>query len=255
MAEPSSSTSSHRDADGMRQELADLRHRLSERELELARVRAREEQLRLLVERSKRLFFVASLDMRTIHYVSPEYESIWGRSRESLYADPVSWLRAIHPEDQSRMMAMVGIRRREAQGTAPLPGEVPPVVDYLARCMRPGDRLLLTWFAPEYYLFAGRPFAAGQSQFFRQSFATDQDQALMLARLRRQTVPFVLVNEEERPEFTRAFPRLAAYLAENFTIRTRFARDDGGGTIALAVRNDLHPRASFDTPPWACGYD
>ena len=134
-------------------------------------------------------------------------------------------------------------------------GEVPPVVDYLARCMRPGDRLLLTWFAPEYYLFAGRPFAAGQSQFFRQSFATDQDQALMLARLRRQTVPFVLVNEEERPEFTRAFPRLAAYLAENFTIRTRFARDDGGGTIALAVRNDLHPRASFDTPPWACGYD
>ena len=134
-------------------------------------------------------------------------------------------------------------------------GEVPPVVDYLARCARPGDRLLLTWFAPEYYLFAGRPFAAGQSQFFTQSFATDQDQALMLARLRRQTVPFILINEGEQAAFTRAFPRLAAYLTGNFTIRTRFARDDEGSGIALAVRNDLHPRTSFEEPPWVCGYD
>ena len=95
-------------------------------------------------------------------------------------------------------------------------------MDYLARCTRPSDRLLLTWFAPEYYLFAGRPFAAGQSQFFRQSFATDRDQAVMLARMRRQTVPFVLVNEAEQAEFSRAFPRLAAFLAEAYTVRTRF---------------------------------
>jgi hypothetical protein len=133
-------------------------------------------------------------------------------------------------------------------------GAVPPVVDYLARCTGPGDRLLLTWFAPEYYLFTGRPFAAGQSQFFRQSFATDRDQAIMLARLRRQTVPFVLVNEDEQAEFSRAFPHLAAFLAANYTVRTRFARDDET-TIAVSVRNDLHPRASFGVPPWACGYD
>ena len=133
-------------------------------------------------------------------------------------------------------------------------GDVPPVVDYLARCTKPSDRLLLTWFAPEYYLFAGRPFAAGQSQFFRQSFATDRDQDLMLARLRRQTVPFVLVNEAEQAEFSRAFPRLAAFLAQTYTVRTRFARDDET-TIALMVRNDLHPRASFGAAPWICGYD
>jgi hypothetical protein len=134
-------------------------------------------------------------------------------------------------------------------------GYVPPVVDYLARCTRPDDRLLLTWFAPEYYLFAGRPFAAGQSQFFRQSFATDRDQALMLARIRGQTVPFVLVNEADQAEFARAFPRLAAFLAESYTVRARFPRDDEGATIGIAVRNDLHPRTSFGEPPWACGYD
>lgn len=77
----------------------------------------------------------------------------------------------------------------------------------------------------------------------------------MLARLRRQTVPFVLVNEAEQAEFSRAFPRLAAFLTENFTVRTRFARDDEGTTIAVAVRNDLRPRASFEDPPWVCGYD
>jgi len=134
-------------------------------------------------------------------------------------------------------------------------GDVPPIVDYLTRCTRPGDRLLLTWFAPEYYLFAGRPFAAGQSQFFRQSFATDRDQALMLARMERQTVPFVLINEADQAEFTRAFPRLAAFLAESYTVRARFPRDDEDTTIAVGVRNDLHPRTTFKAPPWVCGYD
>ncbi len=33
-------------------------------------------------------------------YVSPSYESIWGRTRESLYRHPQSWLEAIHPEDR-----------------------------------------------------------------------------------------------------------------------------------------------------------
>jgi len=32
--------------------------------------------------------------------VSPAYETNWGRSCESLYADTHSWLDAVHPEDQ-----------------------------------------------------------------------------------------------------------------------------------------------------------
>jgi hypothetical protein len=134
-------------------------------------------------------------------------------------------------------------------------GYAPPIVDYLARCTRPSDRLLLTFFAPEYYLFAGRPFAAGQSQFFRESFATERDQAVMLERIRAQTVPFVLIDDAEQAQFARAFPRLASYLSENYTVRARFPRDDEGATIAIAVRNDLHPRTSFGEPLWPCGYD
>jgi hypothetical protein len=134
-------------------------------------------------------------------------------------------------------------------------GPVPPVVDYLSRCARPGDRLMITWFAPEYFVVAGRPFASGQSHFFpaSSSFATSRDQALMLRRLEKESVPAVLINETEHERFTLAFPEVAAFLARNYTIRTRYNRDNDT-VIGVAVRNDLRPLTTFDEPPWACGY-
>ncbi len=46
-------------------------------------------------------------------YVSPAYEAIWGRTCESLYAAPRSWLDAIHPEDKERI---VGALPKQAKG-------------------------------------------------------------------------------------------------------------------------------------------
>lgn len=42
---------------------------------------------------------------RHAFYVNRAYEQIWGRSAASLYADPQSFLEAIHPEDQERVAA------------------------------------------------------------------------------------------------------------------------------------------------------
>ena len=39
-----------------------------------------------------------------ILYVSPSYETVWGRSRQSLYADPHSWVDAVHPDDLERAL-------------------------------------------------------------------------------------------------------------------------------------------------------
>lgn len=39
----------------------------------------------------------------SIIYVNTAYEKLWGRSCESLYADPHSWLEAVHAEDRPRM--------------------------------------------------------------------------------------------------------------------------------------------------------
>jgi PAS domain S-box-containing protein len=39
-----------------------------------------------------------------ILYVSPTYEKLWGRSCQSLYEDPHSWLDAVHPDDNDRAL-------------------------------------------------------------------------------------------------------------------------------------------------------
>lgn len=39
-------------------------------------------------------------------YVSPAYQSVWGRSCESLMANPGSWLEAVHDEDRERVAAL-----------------------------------------------------------------------------------------------------------------------------------------------------
>jgi PAS domain S-box-containing protein len=38
-------------------------------------------------------------------YVNPAYEQIWGRSAESIYANPNSFVEAIHPDDRERIVA------------------------------------------------------------------------------------------------------------------------------------------------------
>jgi PAS domain S-box-containing protein len=73
-----------------------------------------EADLSALAESEARLRQIASLlhevvwlrDTRTLEvlYVNPAYEALWGRSCESLYAQPMSFLDALHPEDRERVM-------------------------------------------------------------------------------------------------------------------------------------------------------
>jgi PAS domain S-box-containing protein len=48
-------------------------------------------------------------DTRTLEvlYVNPAYEKIWGRTCESLYADPTSFAQAIYPEDKERVFQAI----------------------------------------------------------------------------------------------------------------------------------------------------
>ncbi len=130
-------------------------------------------------------------------------------------------------------------------------GDEPPVIDYLTRCTRRTDRLLVTWFAPEYYVYAQRGFAAGHALFLPSSFATELDEALMLARLGRESVPVVLINETAHEEFARAFPAVAAYLASRYTVHARFNHNDDT-VIGVAFRHDVTPPRTTDAAPWPC---
>ena len=63
-------------------------------------LRSSEERARQLAENISEVFWLRAADTDELIYISPAYEQIWGRTRESLYADPASWLEAIHPDDR-----------------------------------------------------------------------------------------------------------------------------------------------------------
>ncbi|TGN20170.1 PAS domain-containing protein [Leptospira idonii] len=65
--------------------------------------KASEDRFRKLAETIQDVFWIISPNQDQLFYVSPAYETIWGRTCESLYESPRDWLDAIHPEEQSRV--------------------------------------------------------------------------------------------------------------------------------------------------------
>lgn len=71
-------------------------------------VRNNDAKYRELVEVISEVFWVSNTDCSKILYVSPAYEKVWGRSRESLYNHPLSFADAIVPEDRERVLSALG---------------------------------------------------------------------------------------------------------------------------------------------------
>src|SRR6266481_975596 len=67
-------------------------------------LRASEERFRELAETIQEVFWVTDPAKNRMLYISPAYEKIWGRTCQSLYAEPRSWLEAIHPDDRQRVL-------------------------------------------------------------------------------------------------------------------------------------------------------
>jgi PAS domain S-box-containing protein len=63
-----------------------------------------EERFRQMAENVQEVFWMTDATASKVLYVNRAYESIWGRSCESLYRYPASWLDAIHPEDRARVL-------------------------------------------------------------------------------------------------------------------------------------------------------
>ena len=62
-----------------------------------------------MAESIDEMFFLRDLPGTTMLYVSPAYTKIWGRSCESLYAAPHSWLDSIHPDDRGTATEQIGM--------------------------------------------------------------------------------------------------------------------------------------------------
>ncbi|MBD1922960.1 PAS domain S-box protein [Microcoleus sp. FACHB-831] len=102
---------------------AELEQRVSDRTLELSRsneqlaseIAERKQTEEALIESEKRfrqiatnlreIFWMIDVDSQQMLYVSPAYEEIWGRTRQSLYEQRESFLDTIYAEDRPRIIA------------------------------------------------------------------------------------------------------------------------------------------------------
>ena len=80
---------------------------ITERRRTQHELRASEEMFRQLADTINEVFFLVNGDFTETLYVNPAYERIFGRSRQSAYANPRSWLDAVHPRDRDRAIEVL----------------------------------------------------------------------------------------------------------------------------------------------------
>lgn len=67
------------------------------------RLRESERRFRQMAETVEEVFWLRDPGCEEMLYVSPAFETIWGRPCQAVYEDPRSWIEAIHPEDRGRI--------------------------------------------------------------------------------------------------------------------------------------------------------
>jgi hypothetical protein len=133
-------------------------------------------------------------------------------------------------------------------------GEMPVAVRYLNACTTHDDSVLLTWAAPEYYFFSRRRFGAGHALFLPpDAFTTEHDQERMLAQIRRERIPVVLINETRREEFATAYPEVDRYVADEYSAAGHFDIRDGS-RITVAIGRKFKPSGTYEAEGWPCGF-
>lgn len=88
---------------------------LTERQRSEEALQESESRFREMAKAIHDVFWMTHPESSQILYVSPAYEEIWGASLEALYANPRTWMEAIHPDDYDSVVAN---QQRQRQGEA-----------------------------------------------------------------------------------------------------------------------------------------
>lgn len=75
-------------------------------------LRESELRFRQLVENVREVFWIEEVSTERFIYISPNYEALWCKSRESLYHDSASILDSVHAEDRERVKRAIETRRQ-----------------------------------------------------------------------------------------------------------------------------------------------
>ena len=86
---------------------------ITERKQSEQALQSSEEKFRQIAENICEVFWMMPPAADEILYISPAYEQVWGRSCESLYQNPMSWVDTIHPDDREQALLVFA---RQIQG-------------------------------------------------------------------------------------------------------------------------------------------
>ena len=127
-----------------------------------------------------------------------------------------------------------------------------PFYDYVDRCTTTQHRLLVGGFAPEVSVLTRRAYAGGQVAFVEGYYGDERYQRLVLQRLSREVVPFVVLpGEAAINQFQTGFSLVANY------VRIRYAPlvtlgPDAATSVQILFDSTL-PIASCDPQTgWPC---
>jgi PAS domain S-box-containing protein len=93
---------------------AALEHEISDRKQTEEQLLKTMQQLRQLAENISDVFWMRNSEETRMVYVSPAYETIWGRTCKNLYPLSTGWLETVHPEDRREVAA--AMLNRQAMG-------------------------------------------------------------------------------------------------------------------------------------------
>jgi len=68
------------------------------------KLKANEERLRQVTENMGEVFWLHEVASWKLLYVSPSYETVWGRSRDELVQGNLAWTETVHPKDRERVV-------------------------------------------------------------------------------------------------------------------------------------------------------
>jgi hypothetical protein len=125
------------------------------------------------------------------------------------------------------------------------------VFDYLDRCTTPSHRLLVAGNAPDIYVYAQRPFAAGHSTFLEGYYQSETDQQRMLDRAQRQVVAFAVMLSDQESAFRSTAPGLSGFVDANFRPLTEIPASSER-TVRVLVRSGLPPLHADAATGWPC---
>lgn len=100
---------------------------------------------------------------------------------------------------------------------------------YLRNCAGVGETVMVTWFGPQIYYFAQRPFGGGAWAFFGGHWNSGHRQQQIVARMRMRPPSLVILDRDNSASFRTVYPIVDAYLRQQYRV---------GGQTDFDLRRD-----------------